>query len=473
MTLILAGTAPVIAGAPRRSPRLAGATRSMPGQAAAPQAATVRGESFAHRAALVFVWLAFATSGMVFAEPAPVDVVNCGLILLLPTIGLVAMPASLMGFLAVWLVITAGGFLACGFVVGEQSEAIIFTAVSLYLVLATFIFAGFVARNPERHTRLILSGWTFAAVIAALAGIAGYFSAFPGAHEMFTKFGRAAGTFKDPNVFGPFLVVPFLYMLHLVMTRPISRIMGPLALCAVLALAVLLSFSRGAWINLGFATLVFAYLAFVTAPTPGQRARILFLFSAGAAALLVVIALAAQTDKVADLLAQRASLTQSYDVGPHGRFGGQAKAMDLILENPLGIGALVFASQHHHENPHNVYLNMALNAGWLGALLFILVKAATLFLGLRHMARATATRPLFMLLFAAFAAHVVEGFVIDTDHWRHLFMIMALMWGLMAVEWHGLPGSRATASADTVATGVQAASARAGRRGRLVGSAAR
>ena len=36
----------------------------------------------------------------------------------------------------------------------------------------------------------------------------------------------------------------------------------------------------------------------------------------------------------------RAALEQPYDVGPNGRFGGQIKAVGLILTHPLGIGAL-------------------------------------------------------------------------------------------------------------------------------------
>ena len=33
--------------------------------------------------------------------------------------------------------------------------------------------------------------------------------------------------------------------------------------------------------------------------------------------------------------------------------------------------------------------------------------------------------------FAAFAGNVVEGVVIDTDHWRHVYVLLALLWGMM------------------------------------------
>ncbi|MHA4875413.1 hypothetical protein ACX0FC_18755, partial [Enterococcus faecium] len=83
----------------------------------------------------------------------------------------------------------------------------------------------------------------------------------------FTKFDRATGTFKDPNVFGPFLVAPFLYLLHLALSAPWRAALLPVLAAGVLALANLLSFSRGAWINLLLLALVlYGVLAFVTAP---------------------------------------------------------------------------------------------------------------------------------------------------------------------------------------------------------------
>ena len=85
------------------------------------------------------------------------------------------------------------------------------------------------------------------------------------------------------------------------------------------------------------------------------------------AALSALVLVALQFDAVVGpRLASAPHWTQSYDEGPDGRFGGQQKAARLILEHPLGIGAQQFAPQHHHEEPHNVYLAMFLNAGWLG-----------------------------------------------------------------------------------------------------------
>jgi hypothetical protein len=75
---------------------------------------------------------------------------------------------------------------------------------------------------------------------------------------------------------------------------------------------------------------------------------------------------------------------------------------------------------------------MFLNAGWAGGLVYAGLVLATLVLGLRHALAAAAPQPLFLVVYAAFLGNAVEGFVIDSDHWRHFFVLMGLVWGLMA-----------------------------------------
>jgi len=85
-------------------------------------------------------------------------------------------------------------------------------------------------------------------------------------------------------------------------------------------------------------------------------------------------------------------------------------------------------------------LAVLLNTGWIGGAVFWLMTGLTLILGLRHLARDTPTRPLFLVLYAAFLANALEGLIIDLDHWRHYYLLMGLMWGCMTAQWHRLPG---------------------------------
>jgi O-antigen ligase len=392
-------------------------------------AATYR-PSLAHKIALSLVVLTMTGGAVVFTEPAPFDVLALGLLVLLPAVGLVRTTPSMLAYAAASLIPVACAFFAVLAAI-NPSRALTHTLVSLFLMLVSFTVTAFVLKSPERHARLVVTGTMFAALIAACAGLAGYLGLFPGAYDIFTLYGRASGTFKDPNVFGAFLMMPAVYLLHLARTTRGIRALVPFAGFAVLSLAVLLSFSRGAWFGLAFSASVYGYLSFVTAAAAAERMRLLIGFAGAVIGAVILVGVALQFDSVAQLLSERATLSQSYDEGPEGRFGGQEKAKRLILSNPFGIGAQQFDSFYHLEEAHNVYLSMFMNAGWLGGMTFAMIVAATVVFGLKHALQSGSDLGLFRVVYAAFVAHALEGFIIDLDHWRHFHLLMALCWGLM------------------------------------------
>ena len=381
--------------------------------------------------ALGLVWLAVASSAVVFTEPAPTDLLTIAALVMLPVVGLAWFRPPLLVVGGVLLAICAMGFIAA-LNASETARATTHMAISLYLSLAAVVFGAFVVRNPQAHTRLLLQAHLAGALLAALAGIAGYFDLLPEARDLFTKFDRASGTFKDPNVFGPYLVPAIVYTLHVWLNRPFGRGLVAAALLAVLSIGLLLSFSRGAWAGAGIAVLVYLYINFVTTRRDLDRLRILALVLAGAAALVLVLIAALQFDQIERLLAERASLTQSYDIGPEGRFGGHEKAFGVLIDNPFGIGALEFPQRFHHEDVHNVYLSMYLNAGWAGGTIHLLLILVTVILGLRHAMRRTQTQGYFVIAYAALVATFLQGLLIDTDHWRHLYLLLGMVWALMS-----------------------------------------
>jgi MFS family permease len=74
---------------------------------------------------------------------------------------------------------------------------------------------------------------------------------------------------------------------------------------------------------------------------------------------------------------------------------------------------------------------MFLNAGWLGGLLYALIVALTAIYGLRHALKRTASQSLFQVVYAALLATMLLGSLIDTDHWRHFYLLLGVVWGLM------------------------------------------
>jgi O-antigen ligase len=383
------------------------------------------------RLLLALTWLTVAMGAVVFAEPAPADLLMLVLIVLLPLAGLVRVEPALGGLLGMMLVAGAAALLGATRAF-EIELALAHTGISLYLYLATIVMAGFIAKRPGAHASLVLNAYLCAAMVAALAGSIGYFELIPGAREMMTRYGRATGLFKDPNVFGPFLLPAMLYVMSRLIEGQVRRAVLWWATLPILGIAILLSFSRGAWLCAGVSLLLFGGLQFLTASTARMRRKLLGLVGMVTLGGSALVFGSLQLDGVADLFAERAALTQDYDEGPDGRFGGQQKAADLVLQHALGIGAQQFAPYFHHEEPHNTYLALLLNAGWLGGAMFLAIIATTLWHGLRRAVRYPPQQPIFLAAYAAFAGHAVEAAVIDIDHWRHFYLLLAVVWGLLA-----------------------------------------
>ena len=419
--------------------------------AAGSQAAARR--PFAARLALALIWLGFATSGIVFAEPAPVDFILILMIGLLPAVGLAVMNGPLLVYLLLWLLVVAGGCLGAmaAFDLGVASKQV---AITFYLSVSSVAIAGFVQRDPARHLGLIMNAYLLAALVATLAALIGYFDLVPALTDTFTLYGRARGTFKDPNVYGAFVVPALVYAFYLAFSSPRWVALMALAATGFLLLGDLLSFSRGAWINAAGSLAVFCYLSFVTSRSNRYRLRIAGLL---AAALLVgvgVLGVALQSPKVTELLGERAQLEQTYDTEPYGRFAGHAKAKALIATHPFGIGPLQFGGNYHHEDVHEVYLNVLVGHGWMGGLAYLVLVLLTLAVGVSGAFRRAPTQGLMLVVLASYIGTVGEGFIVDTDHWRHFFVLMAAIWGLFlgAQPAHG-PDSAKSQRAPQPATG--------------------
>lgn len=381
------------------------------------------------RLTLLYLWITVASGGVVYFEPAPYDALMIGAMLILPVVGLVAWPRGLAVYLMLLCGIVAGGYIATT-QAGVLGVPVTHVTVTLYLALSSVVMAGFVAFSPQAHVRLILSAYLFAALVAASAALIGYFNVIPALYEILTEFGRARGTFKDPNVLGAFLVPALLYTFNVVLNARFGRAIPWGLATAVLLFAILLSFSRGAWLNLFVALIAYSFFTFVIAATNRERVKLVFFMVVAGAFAVGLLAAAQSIPKVAELLGERATFEQSYDVGPEGRFGGQQKAAELVAENPLGIGALEFGRVYHHEDVHEVYLNMYLNTGWIGGTLYIFLVLATLAIGMKLVLRERGGDGIAAVIVAAFIGMALEGAVVDTDHWRHFYLIMAMIWGM-------------------------------------------
>jgi hypothetical protein len=84
------------------------------------------------------------------------------------------------------------------------------------------------------------------------------------------------------------------------------------------------------------------------------------------------------------------------------------------------------------EEAHNSFLDPFMSGGWLGGATWFALTLVTLLLGLRHSFIRTPWQATYIATFAAFVGEVGESYVIDVQHWRHYFLLMGVLWGLMA-----------------------------------------
>jgi O-Antigen ligase len=381
------------------------------------------------RLALFYLWVTIASGAVVFREPAPYDALMIGAIILLPLVGLAPFTRSLALYLMLLCGIVAGGYITAT-QAGVLGVPVTHVSITLYLALSSVVMAAFVADRPIPNIRLIMSAYMVAALVAAITALIGYFSLVPGAYDLFTEYGRARGTFKDPNVLGAFLVPALLYAFNVVLTARFVRGSVWALAMPLLLFGTLLSFSRGAWLNLAVSLAFYSFFIFGTAATNRERVKLIISVVLVGVFAIGVFAAARGIPKVAELMGERAALEQSYDVGPEGRFGGQQKAAELVVTHPLGIGALEFGRVYHNEDVHEVYLNMFLNTGRIGGTLYIFLVLTTLALGLRQVVKDRGGDGVSAVLVAAFFRMALEGAVIDSDHWRHFYLIMAMVWGM-------------------------------------------
>jgi len=385
----------------------------------------VQATPLAERILLLVLFVTVLASSVAFIEPSPHDALMGVLALACLAAG-VRFPRLLTIPLVLLVIWNVAGLIALVPVVGQEKTGQ-YTATSIYLAIAALLFACILAQNTMQRLAAMSAAYVLTATVIALAGIAGYFSVFPRAHDLFATFDRALGAFKDPNVFGPFLIWPALIVLERMIVRRIRMI--DVVITGILALALLVSFSRGAWFHAAVSIAVTLALAFITAPTQRARVRIFNLGIIGILALAAFVAILLSFESIRTMFEQRAQLIQYYDVGDGGRFNLQQLALDAVLNFPFGMGPFEFARVHGLQQ-HNVYLQAFLVYGWAGGMAYIVLLLATLGIGFRRLFVPTPWQPYLITAYATFVGEVIEGFVIDSDHWRHFYLLLGVIWGL-------------------------------------------
>jgi hypothetical protein len=362
---------------------------------------------------------AFVLLGVVRFEPAPTD----ALFILLILAGVLGgerlrprVPVPVAVILAAFISLTLLSITSAV----SLSTALRFEAITIYLAaLAVWLTHAF---QDADLVRLGIRAYIWCAVISSAAAVIALRIHLPGGSLVTYSNERAMGLFKDPNVFAPYLILPMAILLEEI-GRP--RLLGwstrrNVTLLLVLMGGLLYGYSRAAWLN--FAIAAACILGVYALRHAGGRAlgrMLAVLAGTGVAALLALVV----TGQLS--LFESRSKLQGYD---NTRFANQALAISKSTARIVGHGPGQ-APLELVQSSHSTYVQTLFESGVIGIALLAALFLATLLCALEMCLRDGDVHGVGgAALLGIWAGYLLNSSVVDTLHWRHAWVVMALIW---------------------------------------------
>lgn len=298
--------------------------------------------------------------------------------------------------------------------------------IEFYMIGLFVLTAYFMKTRGDAGFAVVLAALTVGAVLASLVTIVALLDLIPNSDIFYRGEGvryRVKATFKDPNVFGPFLVPCILFTVWVIVESARARLVA-FGVLGLLMISLLSTYSRGAWIHTFISLGFFSLALMIYRPT----AR----FTFGGIVWFVILVLATIllfldqiTARLADsFLASRLSL-QSYDTS---RFSYVADAAQQIWEHPLGVGPTQ-APYLYGYLPHNTFVAFAMHNGIPASLGLALIYGGAM---TRCAVKILAQRPgwtKYALIFGVLLGLLVLMQVVGAIHWRHLYLVCGMAFG--------------------------------------------
>ncbi|MBI4274028.1 MAG: O-antigen ligase family protein [Rhizobiales bacterium] len=386
----------------------------------------VEGSVLADRLLIALLYIAILSSFFVFVQPAPYEY----LMVLLGGACLwarVPLDRKILPLVVFLFIRDASGAVSVSEIL-HRDDSLRFLATSFYLGLTAIVFACIFAQDTMRRLATLRSAYVFSAIIATMLSVLGYFQLLPGL-EIFTLNDRAVAGFKDPNVLGVFLILPFFLLIEGFVVDKMR--LGNIIAAVIIFIGLLLAYSRAAWGSVALGLPMMLWLIFITQRSAETRKRIVIFVIVGVVIATVITALLLSIDVVNKMLTARFGL-QSYDSGSVGsRFNLQANSLKEILAHPNGMGPWEFNNLYGMVS-HNTFLGTMLNHGWIGGFSYLALVLTTLAVGLRSMLVRTPWQTVLIATYVTYFALTLEALVVDTDHWRHHYLLLGMVWGLSA-----------------------------------------
>jgi hypothetical protein len=378
------------------------------------------------------VSLVFIASFMSTFQPAPCDIIFV-LALLLSLTGGLRFTLVLMPLLFLLVVYNFAGLMSYMLIPQDLLDAKQYILGLAYTSFSGIFLAAYIADDPAPRFRQITKAYWIGATIGATIGLIGYFKIEPISQYLPEFQERAVGFYKDPNVFSTWLVFPVVTMLQGFLMGTLR--IRPLSVVSFLVIfaALFLSFSRGAWINAIMAISLMLLMTVFLAPSNVLRIRITLAGILGILIFAVMLSILLSIPEARDTFLDRFTLVKSYDAGETGRFGNQLNSIPILMTKPLGLGPYQFAAIYGLA-PHNTFLNSFSSAGWLGGISFISFVICSYIVGFKAAFTRSPFQPYSIAAISCFLAVTLQSIQIDTEHWRHLYWMVGMVWGLYSAS---------------------------------------
>jgi O-antigen ligase len=358
------------------------------------------------------------SSWLVFFEPAPTDILAAMAILAF----LIRMIISGRKFIKIdfklALLFIFLLFNLNNLITGKDDVAsrVLFFVITSYLVaLAFLVFQFSISFNSMRRQ---LALFLIPGVITSVALILSYLTNalhldLGPLRDILMMEGRSRAFFKDPNVAGPFLILPATYCFAILLNDRGRRKSFLLMLFLLLGTAILSTLSRGAILGIIISTISVSILSL----DKRTLLRILVGVSLIIGILSIIISVMPQTD----------IFKRIYDTkfGVEDRMTRIEKGIEAFKQNPI-IGSGMELPME--EAPHDTYFLLLQQLGILGFISFwfpiILLTFRMIIKGKRSLLYLEKT--ILFTLVGAILAHMALATMIYLIHWRHFWYMVGL-----------------------------------------------
>jgi O-antigen ligase len=354
----------------------------------------------------------------------------------------------------------------------SPTTSLVSLLVEIYLVLLMWLAATTMANRPAA-LRAVLVTWAVACVGWAALMIATHYAVLPtGLLDLLvahSSSSRVSGTAKNPNLAASYLVTS----LFVVLVAPLPfRRLTRWAAGALLVWAVLLTESNGALLAAIVGALVVA--AALPVRLVAARARVAV---AAAGVLVAAVAIGATIVTVAAPTQGVSSIVQTGEAETAGPLSGNAERLDNGISARLAIWSAAWSAgvrtaalgvgpgaaqdvdvggRRLDKGLHNDYLAFFIERGVLGLVTFLVFVSVVLWWCIPLLlsnARGSALgyRWSFAGLVGAVVANAVLAATHESFHFRHLWVLIALVWAvryLLTRSPGGGPASARTPSPD-------------------------